>query len=333
MEKPPLLSEAQKFHFGSKLSCTDGEDGALTHIGIDATARRITYIGSKSGRLFGKTVFLPYSAIVTATDDGITLNITRAELAAASTVAPSGILLDAHSVVKNTDTPAKGTLLLVAVQPKSTEIAYIVAHHLRPNQDTLLREETITHIDVGQISISLPEATLQTLPPYRPDAELQREVEDILFAFTPLHIDLPGISIHVRDSVLYLEGNISSSLRGDIAQDQVLGIQGLSDVVNQLVGDDTLASDLAMALGRDPRTRDLPIGVYPRLGVVRLSGAVHNAQQSAAAEAIARDFPGVRSVINDMVIDPETDLLRVMSASAGGEASDMIPGKYIRHTK
>ncbi len=333
MKKPPLLSDTQKFHFGSKLSCTDGEDGALTHIGIDATARRITHIGLKSGRLFSKTVFLPYSAIVTATDDGIMLNITRAELATASTVAPSGVLLDAHSVVKNTDTPAKGTLLLVAVQPKSAEIAYIVAHHLHPSQDTLLREEIITYIDAGHISISLPEATLQTLPPYRPDAELQREVEDILFAFTPLHIDLPGISLAVQDGILYLEGNISSSLRGDIAQDQVLGIQGLLGVENHLVGDDTLASDLAMALGRDLRTRDLPIGVYPRLGVVRLSGAVHNAQQSMTAEEIARDFPGVRSVTNDIVIDPRTDLLRVMSAPVGGEASDIIPGKYIRHTK
>jgi len=76
--------------------------------------------------------------------------------------------------------------------------------------------------------------------------------------------------------VLYLDGNISSSLRADIAVDQVYGVQGLLEIKSNLVGDDQLAADLALALGQDPRTRDLPIGVYPKLGVVRLSGAVHN---------------------------------------------------------
>ena len=155
----------------------------------------------------------------------------------------------------------------------------------------------------------------------------------MLFEFTPLHIDLPGMIIRVLDSVLYLEGNISSSLRGDIVEDQVSGVQGLLEIKNLLVGDDILAGDLAMALGRDERTRDLPIGVYPRLGIVRLSGAVHNAQQKVAAEEIARSFQGVRSVFNDLVIRPNADILNVMASSAGGEAADHIPGKYIRHTK
>ena len=104
-------------------------------------------------------------------------------------------------------------------------------------------------------------------------------------------------------------------------------------IKNNLVGDDRLASDLAMALGRDPRTRDLPIGVYPRLGVVRLSGAVHNSQQKAAAEEIARNFDGVRSVINDLLVDPKAEQLNVMSGAEGGESIDKVPGKYIRHTK
>ncbi len=112
------------------------------------------------------------------------------------------------------------------------------------------------------------------------------------------------MNIRVLDSVLYLDGNISSSLRSDMVQDQALGVPGLLEIKNHLIGDDQLASDLAMALSRDPRTRDLPIGVYPRLGDVRLSGAVHTAEQKAAATEIARSFPGVRSVNNDCVINP-----------------------------
>jgi len=50
------------------------------------------------------------------------------------------------------------------------------------------------------------------------------------------------------------------------------------------------------ALAQSSRMRDLPIGVYPRLGEVRLSGAVHTSPQKAVAEEIVQHFPGVRSV-------------------------------------
>jgi len=332
MEKSTLISEMEKFHFGSKVFCSDGEDGVLTHVGFDASTRQLASIGVKHGRFFGKTVYVPFSAVTDATGIGITLDITQEQLVASSTGA-SGVLLDNHSVVQNTDTNAKGTLKFVAVHPESGELAYIVAHLLRPGQDTLLRKEQITKIAAGQIIASVPDAVVQTLPPYRSDEDLQREVESVIFDFTPLHIDLPGMTIRVLDSVLYLDGNISSSLRADIVEDQASGVQGLLEIKNHLVGDDILAGDLAMALGRDQRTRDLPIGVYPRLGVVRLSGAVHNEQQKIAAGEIDRSFQGVRSVINDLVIRANADLLNVMASSAGGEAEDKVPGKYTRHTK
>ncbi|HET8841348.1 MAG TPA: BON domain-containing protein [Ktedonobacteraceae bacterium] len=103
-------------------------------------------------------------------------------------------------------------------------------------------------------------------------------------------------------------------------------------MLGPLLGDDTLANTLAMALGRDPRTRALPIGVYPRLGRVRLSGSVHTEQQKATAEEIARHFPGVRSVTTTLVVNPEEAMLHAMAAASGEQGEDLIPGKYIRHT-
>ena len=105
------------------------------------------------------------------------------------------------------------------------------------------------------------------------------------------------------------------------------------EIKNRLVADDALAAELALALGQDARTRELPIGVYPRLGIVRLSGAVHNSQQKAAAEEVAKNFPGVRSVVNNLLVDPKVDMLNVMSAPEGGETKDIVPGKYVRHTQ
>ncbi len=222
---------------------------------------------------------------------------------------------------------------MAAVHASSRALAYIVVHNLHPHHDVLVRKEFITKLDTDQIVISIPQETLQALPPYRRDEDLQQDVETVLFAITPFHIDLPGINMRVLDGVLYLDGNISSSLRSDVVESQARSVPGILDVKNNLIGDDELAGDLAMALGHDKRTSDLPIGVYPRLGEVRLSGAVHTEEQKQTAGEIARSFKGVRSVDNDLVVDAKAGLLNVMASSEGGEAQDKIPGKYIRHTK
>lgn len=333
MKKSTSIAEMQKFHFGTRIICTDGDYGFLTHVVCDPDTCRLTQIGVKQGRLFGKLVRLPYDTVVDATGEGVTLNITRAELVAAGNAPVSGASLDSKSIVENAASPGRGSLSLIAVYPRSGEIAYIVAHNLHPNQAVLLREEYIETVATGIITVNISASALQELPPYRSDSELQREVESILFDITSLHIDLKGINIRVLDSVLYLDGNISSSLRSEIAQDQAMGVTGLLEIKNNLVSDDHLAGELAMAFGNDPRTRDLPIGVYPRLGVVRLGGAVHTPQQKAAAEGIARNFPGVRSVLNELLVNPNTDVIHVMAPAEGGEAEDKVPGKYIRHTK
>jgi len=333
MNKTNLISEMLKFHFGSKIFFSDGDAGIVTQVIFDPTALNMTHIGVKQSRLFGKNVFLPFDCVVSANEAGITLNIKRSDAAAAHIQEPEGAALTNKCIVEDVKTAAKGSLLLVAVHPITGELAYIVAHELRSGQYTLLQETYITTLATGQVMISIDEEKLRSLPSYWPDAVLQKEVESALFDFTPLHIDLKAITVRVIDSVLYLDGNVSSALRSDIMLDRVSGVDGLAEIKNRVIADDTLAADLALALGQDAQTRDLPIGVYPRLGVVRLSGAVHNGQQKAAAGEIAKNFPGVRSVTNDLVVDPKATLLNVMSAPEGGETKDVIPGKYVRHTQ
>ncbi len=333
MSKAALISEMQKFRFGSKVVCSDGEYGTLAQVVFDSSTRCMTHINVKQGRLFGKTVLLPFATITSAGSDGIALRIASSDVEAASQTGGEvkGALLSNKCIVERAGTASRGTLALVAVQPGSGELAYLVAHHLLPRQDTLLRAEFVTALATEHITVSVAGVAPGALPLYRPDRVLQQEVESILFDFTPLHIDLKGMNIRVLDGVLYLDGNISSSLRGDIVVDQVSGVAGLLEIKNNLVGDDKLAADLAAALGNDPRTRDLPIGVYPRLGVVRLNGTVQSVQQKAAAEEIARNFPGVRSVINELNVDPRADILLVMAPAGGNE--DKVPNKYTRHTK
>jgi osmotically-inducible protein OsmY len=333
MNKTMLISEMLKFHFGSKIFCSDGDGGVLAQVLFDPVTINMTHINVKQRRLFGKSAFLPFDCVISADEAGIILDIKRSDVTSAQSHVPDGVILTNRSTVESAESAAKGSLQLVAVHPTTGKLAYIVAHELVSARNTLLNETYITTLASGQVLVSIDEEKLRALSYYKPDRVLQQEAESALFDFTPLHIDLKAITVRSIDGVLYLDGNVSSTLRSDIMLDKVSGVEGIAEIKNRVVADDTLAADLALALGQDAQTRELPIGVYPRLGVVRLSGAVHNGQQKAAAGEIAENFPGVRSVTNDLVVDPNATLLNVMSAPEGGETKDVVPGKYVRHTK
>ncbi len=99
MNRTTLISEMLKFHFGSKIFCSDGEDGIMVQVIFDATTRRMTHVGVKQGRFFGKTVYFPFASVVSATGDGVTLSVKRADVAAAKSEEPGGVILDNKSVV------------------------------------------------------------------------------------------------------------------------------------------------------------------------------------------------------------------------------------------
>lgn len=326
------ISEMQKFIFGSKVYCSDGESGTLTHIGFDARDWRAIVLGVRLGRFMGRTVYVPFNTVERASSIGVNLTISRDELVQARKEAPGAAMFDSRSQVHHSESGSTGVLYLIAVHPGSGELAYVVAKSLK-GRDVLLARRYLSRLESGRIEASLPESTLQSLPSYRPDSELQREVEEILFELGPLHVDFKGIDMRVLDSVLYLDGNISSSLRSDVVTNQAMGVPGLLEIKNRLIADDTLASQLAMAMAHDPRTQELPIGVYPRLGHVRLSGSVRDEAQKWAAEEIANKFPGVRSVENELQVDPASSMLYVLSSTESQDTQDQVPGKYVRHTK
>ncbi|GHO42952.1 BON domain-containing protein [Ktedonospora formicarum] len=333
MKTTTSIAEMQKFIFGSKVYCSDGESGVLTHIGLDAKNWRMVVLGIRLGRLFGRTVYVPFNTVASASSEKVTLTISRDELERARKDAPGAAMFDSHARVFHVESGAEGGLSLIAVYPDNGEVAYIVTKGLK-GLDVLLERAYLKQLESGRIEASLPESTLQALPAYRSDQELQSEVEENIFDLGPLHIDFRGMEIRVLDSVLYLDGNISSSLRSDMVGDQAMGVAGLLEIKNRLIADDELASELAMVMSRDERTKDLPIGVYPRLGHVRLSGSVHNKKQHAAAEEIVSGFPGVQSVENELRVDPNASMLYVLSSAGNEESKDHVPSdKYVRHTK
>jgi hypothetical protein len=75
MEKSTSISEMQKFQLGRKIFCSDGEEGVLISIGFDPATRRMTSIGVKQNRFFGKTVHSPYETVVDAMASRLLLRV------------------------------------------------------------------------------------------------------------------------------------------------------------------------------------------------------------------------------------------------------------------
>lgn len=63
-----------------------------------------------------------------------------------------------------------------------------------------------------------------------------------------------------------------------------------------------VVKDIYNQLERDPRTKKCVIEVGFNRGVVTLSGNVKDMKMMAAAEEIARNHPGVISVVNELKI-------------------------------
>jgi hypothetical protein len=329
MKSNTPLSQTLKFHFGKKVFCTDGQVGILQSILFEAKGRRLTSLAVKPGRWLGKTSVLPLGTVERANADGIWLKCTQAEVETLPPVKGPDLGYGRHTSVKGST--GEGKLVMVATLPGGGELAYIVAQHLLPERKTLLQATSVADVVLDQILIEASCDELLALPPYRSDASLQKEVDAMVYDLPFFHIDRKGMHLQVLDSVLYMNGNSSSTLRSELIRDQVAGVKDLREIQNNLVGDDTLAAEIASALGKDQRTSGQPIGVYPQLGVVRLSGFMRNTEQKEAAIEIAHGFAGVREVINDLRIDPSTIMLYVMSSSESGEGKDMTPGTFTRH--
>jgi len=154
MQDVASISAMQQFHFGRRIRCSDGEAGLLTQVVFDSASRRVTSLGITLGGLFGRRVYVSFATVVPGTGESIPLRISRAVLAASRKEAPTGALLDSKSVVENdhpSGTAAKGTIQLIAVHPGSGELAYLVAHHMRPRQDVKYPENWFSRISRAQL--------------------------------------------------------------------------------------------------------------------------------------------------------------------------------------
>lgn len=140
---------------------------------------------------------------------------------------------------------------------------------------------------------------LKTYPPYLTDAELEKRVLERLG-------ELPGLALIAansiwacsRDGVVTVGGNLPNRFLRDKVVEAALRTPGVLDVVDRLVTDELIRTQLAAELARQPATSQ--VTVEADLGRVVLGGEVRSDDDAARAVRIARAVNGVRAVVDEI---------------------------------
>lgn len=317
------LAEVKKVRLGARVQASDGEAGRVAEMVADAEQRTITHVGIKVGFLLGGgTYYVPMSSVVSGDHENLAMSIPLDEIKQQDSKVPAGVRLGGGTSVA-ADGRSLGKLEQVTVNAQTLVLRHLVIER-GLGREYLVSAQAITGITTKQIQVDLGMVKPDQLTPFRTDEAVRQDVYDAIYDYEPLRIDLPGIEIHAIDGVVWLTGHVSSELNVRLIEDQLANIPGLSELHNRLIVDGELAARISYALAHDPRTAKEYIGVYPRLGEVHLRGAVHTPAARQAATEIASSVHGIKSLENELKVDPSAAVVPVLAGVTNEE--DAVPG-------
>jgi osmotically-inducible protein OsmY len=342
------FAPVQKFCFGADIVANDGEAGRLVSVVTAAPNHQmpvLTHIGVRIHWYQHYVVFVSLDHIIAATAEAISVNLPRDEIEA-QTEKPDGYLLSSSTSVsvQNEEGSSEegrtsessvlpgvrrlGHLTQLTITRKSRTLRHVVVAG-RSGKKVLVPANLITGLTARQLILRLHDGSAEQkdqLVPYRSDESLRQEVYDKLFDYEPMRLDLPAIDIEPIDGTVWLRGHISSDGMRRLAEETVQAITGLVALHNELVADDALAAAVSMALARDGRIAGTGqhIGVYPRLGTIRLRGSVQTPAAREIASAIAATVSMVGPVLNELHIAATAETLSELAGVTN--QYDLVPG-------
>lgn len=316
------FAEVIKFRFGAPVVASDGASGTVDHVIVDPGARTVTHVGVKLSRFSRHIYSVPVELVLDARAEEVQLSCARSAIPQQAQSIVSGFVRLNASTTVELENKRLGRLAQVSADKQTLAILRIVVDRGLSGGEALVPIDATTSFEGRRISIRL--TTEQTLVAYRRDGDLLREVNEALFDYPRLRVDMRGMEARAIDGAIWLRGHVSSELNSRLAADQLQGIPGLAAIYNELVADTDLAPAVAATLAADPRTHGQHIGVYPDLGVVYLRGAVSTPTARDAASEIAEAVPGVAQTVNELVVRPGADVVPTMASVTSQE--DLVPG-------
>jgi osmotically-inducible protein OsmY/sporulation protein YlmC with PRC-barrel domain len=177
----------------------------------------------------------------------------------------------------------------------------VVRQGLLFSRDVAVPADWVGTIEDGVVVLEASRDAVARLPVYRPDDELERDVEEALQREELLRVLALPVRPQVTDGVVRLRGHVHNRALAARAEEVARSVPGVLQVQNELVVDHELLQQVVASVQADAATRGL-VGYSLRVrdGVVEITGTVPSLEAARALERAIARVPGVRGVANLM---------------------------------
>lgn len=160
----------------------------------------------------------------------------------------------------------------------------------------------------GKVALKTSASGFVALPPHRSDADILADVRLIFQSALPDPHARRAIKLRVDDAEVTLAGQVDTPEQRESAARAAASIAGVRGVVNDIVITESMASAVEAAIAAAyPDTRVIAaVRVFSEHGIVYLEGTIAGADERAALERTAVSVPGVRVVVNNLLVAGES---------------------------
>jgi osmotically-inducible protein OsmY/preprotein translocase subunit YajC len=177
----------------------------------------------------------------------------------------------------------------------------VVRQGLLFSRDVAVPADWVSTVEDGVVVLEASREAVARLPVYRPDDELERDVEEALQREELLRVLALPVRAEVTDGVVRLRGHVHNRALAARAEEVARSVPGVVDVRNDLVVDHELLQEVVASVQADEATRHLA-GYFLRVrdGVVEVTGTAPSLEAARALERAIARVPGVRGIANHM---------------------------------
>jgi osmotically-inducible protein OsmY len=160
----------------------------------------------------------------------------------------------------------------------------------------------------GKVVLLTSASGFTALPPHRSDGDILADVRLIFQSALPDPHARRAIKLRVDDAEVTLAGQVDTPEQRASAAHAAGSIAGVRGVVNDIVITETMATavEAAIAAAFPDKRATAGVRVFSEHGIVYLEGKIADPSVRAALERTAVAVPGVRVVVNNLLVEGES---------------------------
>ena len=205
-----------------------------------------------------------------------------------------------------------------AIRTESKEGVVTLTGTVHEESHKQLAQETISGL-AGVISVN-NQIEVKDSPPEHSDTWLYLKVKSTL----AYHSSVSGYNtqVELKQGVVTLKGEATSEAQKELTTEYAKDVEGVKEVKNEmtvaavadkptvkpdlatLIDDASISAQVRMALMSHRSTSAFKTSVATLEGVVTVGGSAKNAAEKDLVTKLVTDINGVKSVVNNMVVEP-----------------------------